>query len=75
LLDLMMPVTSGFTVLEEIQKSGDEKTTKIPIIVTSNLGQESDIEEAKKLGAVDFLVKSNVSLKDLVLKVKEYLPK
>lgn len=75
LLDLMMPLKTGFDVLAEIQRRDDEKLKKVPIIVASNLGQKSDIEEAKKLGAVDFIVKSNVSLKELIEKIREYLPK
>jgi two-component system cell cycle response regulator len=67
LLDLMMPMKNGFEVLEEIQK--DPALSKIPVMVLSNLGQDNDIEKAMKLGACDFLVKSNVPLKDVVTKV------
>lgn len=74
ILDLLMPVKSGFEFLKELQESGDNEIKKIPIIVASNLGQETDVDEAMKLGAVDFLIKSNISLKELVAKVKEYLP-
>jgi len=66
-----MPLKSGFEVLEALKK--DDTVSSIPVIVASNLGQKSDIDEATKLGAVDFIVKSNISLKDLALKVKEYL--
>lgn len=74
LLDLMMPLKTGFEVLKEINASTDENLKKIPIIVASNLGQKSDIDESKKLGAKDFLVKSNVSLKELAEKIKQNLP-
>ena len=74
ILDLMMPIKSGFEVLTELKQSSDDAITKIPVIVASNLGQQSDIDEAKKLGAVDFLVKSNISLKELIAKVELYLP-
>jgi DNA-binding response OmpR family regulator len=74
LLDLMMQIKSGFDVLAEIQGGSNENLKKIPVIVASNLGQRSDIEEAKRLGAVDYIVKSNVSLKELVSKVREFLP-
>lgn len=74
LLDLMMPLKTGFEVLTEIQSSNNDSIKKIPVVVASNLGQSSDMEEAKKLGAVDFVVKSNISLKELVLKVRQYLP-
>lgn len=75
ILDLLMPLKSGFEVLEQLQKENDSEILKIPILVASNLGQKSDIDEAKRLGAVDFLIKSNISLKDLATKVKAQLPK
>jgi two-component system, OmpR family, alkaline phosphatase synthesis response regulator PhoP len=71
LLDLILPGKDGFMVLEEIKKG--VSTKKIPVIILSNLGQDSDIERGKKLGAVDYLVKSDVSLMDLVEKVKKYI--
>jgi len=74
LMDLMMPLKTGFEVLTEVIDSSNEEVKKVPIIVASNLGQIADIEEAKKLGAVDFVVKSNISLKELVLKIRQYLP-
>jgi PleD family two-component response regulator len=43
-----------------------------PIIVLSNLGQEADVEKAKNLGAVDFIIKGNVDIEDVVAKVKKY---
>ncbi len=74
LMDLMMPLKTGFEVLSEIVERDVESIRKVPIIVASNLGQIADIEEAKKLGAVDFVVKSNISLKELVSKIRQYLP-
>ena len=74
ILDLMMPLKTGFEVLSELKKHPDARITKIPVIVASNLGQKSDIDTARESGAVDFLIKSNISLKEMVAKVREYLP-
>lgn len=41
--------------------------------MASNLGQKEDVEKAKKLGAVDYFVKSNVTLVEMVNKVIQYL--
>lgn len=71
LLDLILPGMDGFLVLEEIKK--DPITENIPVVILSNLGQPSDIERGKRLGAIDYLVKSDVSLLDLVAKVKKYI--
>jgi two-component system, OmpR family, alkaline phosphatase synthesis response regulator PhoP len=74
ILDLMMPLKTGFEVLQELKGDAYKAVRSIPIIVASNLGQKSDIDTALSLGAIDFLVKSNISLKELVAKVREHLP-
>lgn len=71
LLDLIMPQKTGFEVLAELKL--DAKLKKIPVIILSNLGQESDMEKAKSLGAVDYLVKSDVQMKEVVEKIKQVL--
>jgi PleD family two-component response regulator len=71
LLDIMMPGENGFSILEKIKS--DEETKDIKIIIISNLGQETDIEKAKKLGADDYLVKANNSLKDIAKKIEEHI--
>src|SRR3989338_5757970 len=68
LLDLILPKKDGFEILEALQKN--KQTDFPPIIVLSNLGQSSDIERAKKLGASDYLIKANTSMKDVIEKVK-----
>lgn len=71
LLDLIMPKMTGFDVLVEVQKDAGLK--KIPILVLSNLGQEEDMVKAKALGAKDFFIKSNFSIKEVVDKIKQHL--
>ncbi len=73
LLDLIMPQKNGFEVLGEIKMN--KELAKIPIIVLSNLGQDSDVERAKELGAYDYLIKANFSMKEVVEKIKEVLIK
>lgn len=67
----MLPKKDGFWVLEEIKKNPDLKT--IPVIVLSNLGQKSDQDRARDLGANEYLVKVDFSIQDIVEKVKTYL--
>lgn len=73
LLDLIMPIKNGFEVLEEL--GADKILNKIPVVILSNLGQESDIKKGKELGADDYLVKSDVSMKEVIERVKEHLSK
>lgn len=71
LLDLILPRKNGFEVLQEM--SQDPQLQKIPVIIISNLGQESDIERGKALGAREYYVKARLSIDELVAKVKEFL--
>ena len=71
LLDLILPGMSGFDVLEQIRKDSMNKET--PIIVLSNLGQDSDIERANKLGATDFLIKAHFSISEIIEKMNSLL--
>ncbi|MBL7141864.1 response regulator [Patescibacteria group bacterium] len=72
LLDLIMPVKSGFEVLEDLKN--DNELKNIPVIILSNLGQESDIEKGKELGAVDYLIKADFKMKEVIEKIKGHLP-
>ena len=71
LLDLMLPKKNGFDVL--IDMKSNKNTENIPVIILSNLGQESDIQRGLALGAKDYLVKTEVSLSGVVERVKEQL--
>lgn len=71
IMDLVMPIKDGFAAIEEIKKNKNWKD--IPIIVTSNLGQKEDIERAKALGALDYFVKTDLSLDDLIVRIKNIL--
>jgi DNA-binding response OmpR family regulator len=68
ILDLMMPEIGGFEVLEKLK----EKNIKTPVFIASNLSQPEDISKAKALGAVDFFIKSDTPVSDIVLKIKKY---
>lgn len=69
ILDLIMPQLNGFGVLAGLK----EKGIKIPVIVSSDLSQTEDINKVKELGAVDFFIKSNMSMTEMVEKIKQYV--
>lgn len=71
ILDLIIQPVNGFVVLEELKKTPDLKKT--PIIVFSNLQQESDIKKCLKLGASDYLIKTLIGRKEFIEKIKNYL--
>ncbi|MEW6617216.1 MAG: response regulator [Patescibacteria group bacterium] len=71
LLDIILPKISGFEFLEKVQ--ADPLLQKVPIVIISNLGQETDLEKGQALGAVGYFVKARISMEELVGRVKEFL--
>jgi CheY-like chemotaxis protein len=71
LLDIIMPKMGGIEVMEEIQK--DEELKKIPIIIISNSGQPVEINRIQKLGAKDWLIKTEFDPQEVVDKIKKYI--
>lgn len=73
LLDIIMPHKNGFEVLDSLHQHADWQ--KIPVVIISNLGQESDRARGKELGAVEYLVKSDTSLEQIVERITQLVPK
>lgn len=71
LLDVMMPKISGFDVLDILRNTPD--TTNVRVIMLTALSQPKDKERAEKLGADDYLVKSQVVISDVVERVRHHL--
>jgi DNA-binding response OmpR family regulator len=71
LLDLVMPVKDCYSTLKEIKEHKDY--ISIPVIIASNLGQSEDIAKGMKLGAVDYIVKSDTSLDELIKKIETHI--
>ena len=71
ILDVMMPKISGFDVLDILRATPETKKTKV--IMMTALSQSSDVEKGKLLGADEYLVKSEVTLTDVIEKAKEVL--
>jgi len=71
LLDLVMPKLSGFEVLEKLRY--EPATQDIPVIILSNLGQEKEVSRGKALGAVDYLIKADVHLTEILDKIGKYI--
>jgi CheY-like chemotaxis protein len=60
----MMPSLSGYDVLDNLRSIVELGAAKV--IVMSALNQPEDIEKAKSLGADDFIVKSQVTIDDVM---------
>ena len=55
ILDIMMPVQDGLSILREIKSN--PKTTHIPVIMLSAKGQEKDVVKGLETGASDYITK------------------
>lgn len=73
LLDLLLPIKSGYEVLRDIK--ADEIAKNTPVVILSNLGQKADVDQGMKLGATKFLIKALLSLDEIVDGVIEVLKK
>jgi DNA-binding response OmpR family regulator len=71
LLDLIMPGLQGFEVLKLLKQ--DAATSAIPVVILSNLGQDTDVKNAMEAGALDYLIKANLALEELVARVTALL--
>lgn len=71
LLDIMIPLKDGFQVLSDLR--ADAGLSDIRVVVMSNLSQGKDIAHAKELGALDYIVKSNIALSDMVQRIRKAL--
>lgn len=69
--DIMMPKISGFDMLDILRSTPETKDVKV--IVMTALSQNEDRERGEKLGADRYLVKSQVTLDDVVGMVRELL--
>ncbi len=71
LLDIMMPKLDGISVLWELKSN--PATAKIPVVVLTNIGDVETISKIVEAGAVDYLLKSDQSVDDIIKKVQDVL--
>jgi DNA-binding response OmpR family regulator len=71
LLDLQMPEMNGVEALQIIRKHDWGKS--IPVIILTNLGEEESPKELRDLGIHSYIVKANLTPRQVVGRVKEAL--
>ena len=69
LLDMVLPKMHGNIFLERLR--GDEWGKKAKVIILSNLDRDDYKERAQKYGVVDYLIKTENSLSEIVKIVQE----
>jgi len=73
IMDMVMPAMDGYKAIKRLKS--DDKTKNIPVIVISNSAQDADIERAKQCGAVNYLLKSQITPARLVKEVEKFVKK
>ena len=71
LLDIMLPETDGFSILKTLKDDVDLKS--IPVILLTNLSQESDHKKGLEYGAQEYLVKSQNTPAEVIQKVQKLI--
>lgn len=71
MLDVVLPGMNGYDILKKIKE--DEKSKNIPIIMLSNLGEDTDKNKAVELGAKKYLIKASVTLDDIIDEISKIL--
>ncbi len=71
ILDVMMPKISGFDVLDILRSTPETKDTKV--IMMTALSQDTDRQRGESLGVSKYLVKSQVTLEDVIVAARQAL--
>ncbi|MHB8660605.1 MAG: response regulator [Minisyncoccota bacterium] len=71
LLDIVLPSKSGYEILEDMNKAG--MLARVPAVIISNSGEPVQVSRSLTLGVRDYLVKADLSVDEVLAKVKKYL--
>jgi DNA-binding response OmpR family regulator len=71
LLDLLLPKRDGMSMLRMLRQ--DEWGTQVPVIILSNLSDSSHIFDSLHSGELDYLVKADSSLDDVMKQIENRL--
>ena len=72
LLDIMLPKKDGLHILNDLKNNPPENPNGL-IVVLTNLGQDSVINQAFSLGAAGYLIKSSMNPAEVLSEIHGYL--
>lgn len=58
-LDIRLPKMDGIALLQKLRRSA--RTESLPVVILSNYGEEDLIRQGLQLGALEYLIKANVT--------------
>ncbi len=74
LLDIMLPKKDGLHILQDLKVQGPSKPNG-QIVVLTNLGHDTVINQAFTLGASGYLIKSALNPDQVLTEIKNFLQK
>ena len=69
LLDILLPDMDGIAILQELKK--DHLTELIPVIVLTNLSDQTTISKILSVGGTAYLIKADWSISDIIKKIEQ----
>ena len=70
-LDIRLPKVDGFSVLEGLRAA--DRTRNVPVVILSNYGEQDLVERGLRLGALEYLIKSQTTPAHLSRGVENWL--
>ena len=70
-LDIRLPKVDGLSVLEGLRS--DDRTRNVPVVILSNYGEQDLVDRGLKLGALEYLIKSQTTPARLSRGVENWL--
>jgi len=70
-LDIRLPKVDGFAVLEGLRAY--DRTKNVPVVILSNYGEQELVDRGLKLGALEYLIKSQTTPANLSRGVENWL--
>ncbi|TMF90265.1 MAG: response regulator [Chloroflexi bacterium] len=70
-LDIRLPKLDGLAVLEALR--ADERTKQVPVVILSNYSERELVERGLRLGALEYLIKSQTTPAKLATGVESWL--
>jgi DNA-binding response OmpR family regulator len=71
LLDIVMPKLDGLSMLKKLKE--DAWGAFAPVVILTNLSDNQKLAEALEIGVVEYMIKAEVKLSDIVLRIKRVL--
>jgi len=70
-LDIRLPKVDGFSVLEGLRAA--DRTRNVPVVILSNYGEQDLVDRGLRLGALEYLIKSQTTPAHLSRGVENWL--